>query len=97
MVVELKDLVVLSFAENNCYTKVERANAVCDERLRIDVSRGVWTYSPWKDVRIGHSRFIDRCSREGVIGVYDASDVKQLGSMVHDAMETVDRHSFEVD
>ena len=97
MVVELKDLVVLSFAENTCYTKVERANAVCDERLRIDVSRGVWSYSPWKDVRIGHSRFIDRCSREGVIGVYNSRDIRQLSSMVHDAMETVDRNAIDVD
>lgn len=97
MVIELKDLVVLSFAENNCYTKVERADAICDERLRIDVSRGVWTYSPWRDVRIGHSRFIDNCSRYGVIGVYDSRKIVHLDHMVHDAMETVDRNAIDMD
>ena len=97
MAVELRNLVVLSFASNTCYTEVKRADDLRDENLQIDTAKGLWSYSPWKDVRVGHARFVDNCSRYGVIGVYDSSDVMHLDTMVHDAMETVDRHAIDVD
>lgn|SRR3989344_2147349 len=97
MAIELRDLVVLVFAPNNCYTKVKRADDFEDDNLQVDIARGLWSYSPWKNVPVGKSRFVDRCSRYGVIGVYDFRDVGHLDAMVHDAMETVDRNSIDMD
>ena len=97
MAVELGDLVVLSFASNTCYTEVKRAYAFEDDNLQINIVKGLWSYSPWKNVPVGKSRFVDNCSRYGIIGVYDSHDVRHLNTMVRDAMDTVDRHSIDID
>jgi len=99
----LENLVVLQYASNNCYLQVRDLLKMSGESsiggscLSVDVKNGTWSYREWRDRQIGSSR---GCSRNdsGVIGVYDRTDINQLSSMVHTAVEiTHASHSSPLD
>ena len=94
--IKMGNLVILCYASNNCYTTLmslkeygEKDPAFC-----VNSDEGTWSNRTWNNVKIGGRRnhyypaSTDEC-REGIIGVYDRMDFKQLSSMVSDANEAV--------
>lgn len=98
-----KNLVVLTFAENACYTEVVLPDDPKVEKsgTTIDEVSGTWTSpdpndpaKPTQTLNIGQGRYFDRCdSRRGVIGVYDRTNLNHLGAMVSDACSVTDKSS----
>lgn len=90
---QIKDLVVLMYARNECYTNVVDAKEALSEYpgLSVDLKKGKWSYvrgsKLWEDVEIGRSIDHEYGCRGGVIGVYDRTRTEQLNSMVHHARE----------
>lgn len=89
------NLVVLEFAQNNCYPKVITAETALNKysSLKIDVDKKTWSYGEgdgnlwhrtcFNDVRIGSARFVER-NNNGIIGIYDRKKIKDLDQMVWD-------------
>jgi len=80
-----RNLVVLCFSPNICYTQVkgyERAHK--EHGLEVDLKEGTWTWNH-NTYHIGEARPLNH--KEGVIGVYNRASTQQLDSMVHKARE----------
>ena len=81
----VKDLVVLQYAFNECYVQVVSVQrAIKESRLAINTDNETWG----DGIEIGKGLL--RASyqgRDGVIGVYDRRNLKHLDQMVHDAVE----------
>lgn len=96
---KLTDLVILTYSPNACYTSVhDGAKPIKD--LAIDLEKRTWSYSHWTNIRIGQSRspyHQGHKIKEGVIGVYNRNDTKQLDSMVGDAKEATREESYSED
>ncbi|GEM_PF-2588934 len=84
-------IVFLQYASNVCYVQVV---AEAPQGVAVDVGNQTWTVD-WPQKRtykIGQSHYCGD-TRGGIIGVYDADDLNQLGSMVRAATEAVrERH-----
>lgn len=99
MVYTRSNLVVLIYADNNCYTSVVLPDdpRVESSRARIDEQNGVWSAPHNSDPaksrqtqEIGEMRYFERGSRHGVIGVYDRTDIQHLNAMVSAAQQATD-------
>jgi len=93
---ERKDLVVLMYASNSCYTTLVGADdpKVSEAKVTIDAKAGTWTgqdpsYYAVVTRPIGTSRYCDHRSRWGVIGVYDRTNLTHLNQMISTAREAV--------
>ncbi|MAH03849.1 hypothetical protein CMI39_03635 [Candidatus Pacearchaeota archaeon] len=87
-----ENLVVLTYAVNNCWTNVKEISDIDDKDFSINLEKELWSYRCWKDIKIGKKRspyttYSDEC-REGIIGVYDKTNIKHLDFLVHDAIES---------
>lgn len=106
------DLVVLQYAFNPLFVRlVEVGEDVKEKGFFIDLERRVWSSDIWKNVPIGRERAqVDYylgaskyhyhtrgCVKDGVIGVYDKRDTKQLVSMVSSATRAEREASREHD
>ena len=96
---KIEDLVVLRYAQNECYTSVVAAADVEDDKFNIDLEKQVWSYREWENRKIGQGRPThDVTDHYGIIGVYDRTNTNHLDSMVHDASESVrERHVHDED
>ena len=77
----------LVFASNTAYTKVVDE---APEGVKVDLVEGTWLWnSKYKEPlrKIGEKRYLGE-GKSGIIGVYDLDDIKQVNSMVHDAVES---------
>lgn len=81
---EKKKLVVLKFADNECYTTVvSTAKAKKeDPSFKIDKKTGTWSSLRKIPTKIGNMLRWERGAKRGVIGVYDANNMEDLKSMV---------------
>jgi hypothetical protein len=91
--IQLENLVVLQFAQNNCYVQVIDINKAIgkEEGFSLNINKGQWSYDEWKDNDIGNSRSVfnkysHKC-KSGIIGVYDRTNIKHISMMVNDALE----------
>ena len=79
-----KNVVVLVYAPNNCYTRVVPLAEA--EEVTVNCQDGLWFDGGGTIRQIGEHRNCGLDSvREGVIGVYDRSLIEQLNSMLHAA------------
>jgi len=87
------NIVVLQYAENNCYV-----NAISVEKARkkhpsfsVEIERNEWKFEEEK-FKIGKRRngLYDKSNRYGVIGVYHADSIEELDSMVHAVVEALE-------
>ena len=90
---KLENLVVLQYSPNNCYVQVrslEESQTEHGDELKIDLSKGTWSYREWADKKIGVGRVSQgyEC-RYGIIGVYDRKITPHLGKMVDDGINSV--------
>lgn len=90
---QISNIIVLSYASNNCYT------TVVDEiprEIEVDCEAGTWNFVKGHHLHretayeIGNARHCSRDSREGVIGVYDRMKTAHLGKMLSDAKGATD-------
>ena len=100
--IDPKNLIVLKYAFNECYVKVETFEEANDERLSVDFERGVWSINTKgrlpEEIPIGKKRYLERSTSNAIIGVYDRTDNEHLGAMVHAATEsTRERRSWMED
>jgi len=87
-------IVVMSYTWPNEYSCKAMSLREAQEHfkdLRIDFEKGTWSWEEWENIPIGkarsiYSKYHTRVT-EGVIGVYDVSDVRHLDRMVKDAVE----------
>jgi hypothetical protein len=96
-----KNLVVLIFSENECYTEVVLPDnpKVKKSGTAIDEGGGTWTApdpndpaKPAQTQEIGRGRYFGRCdSHWGVVGVYDRTNLGHLNAMVSDACNATDK------
>jgi len=91
-----KNLVVLQYCQNTCYTSVVKfdINKLPEGVLSVNPNGGTWQtktagFHPCtQSLRIGKDvRRCDGSCRYGVIGIYDSTDVDHLDKMVNDAKE----------
>ena len=100
-----KDLVVLSYSDNNLYTKVAEFKDEKIDGLEVDVDKMVWSYcfgdySKLEDIPIGSCRNFYGShgeSSRGVIGVYDKTNMEHLNSMNYDAKWATRERNWSVD
>ncbi|MDO8490077.1 MAG: hypothetical protein Q7S47_01515 [bacterium] len=86
----LKDLVVLMYASNTCFTTVCSAKTE-QPRLEIDPAKGVWTFDG-RQYRISvDMRRCEHGCRGGVIGVYDPREVQHINTMIRHSQEALER------
>ncbi|MEK7195466.1 MAG: hypothetical protein AAB655_02105 [Patescibacteria group bacterium] len=107
MAYKRENLVVLMFADNECYTDVVLPDdpKVKKSRAVIEENKGTWTAPHPSDPalapqtrKIGESRYFEHGSRWGVIGVYDRTLLNHLAAMVSAGCGATDRTSpHEVD
>jgi len=96
-----KNLVVLAYASNECYTKLVRLgsleseaanmNSVDVKDLKIDIEKMVWSFCKWEypigEGRRGLGEFNN--FRWGIIGIYNISSYEHVRRLVSDAQEAV--------
>ena len=103
-----ENLVALIFASNTCYTEVVELSEVSGRKvhdpedgwwkwamIELDLEKGTWRHGKNKKGKIGGScRYESSGSRNeyGLIGIYDKTNIKHLGSMVHDGKEATEDH-----
>ena len=96
----LKDLVVLKFSDNTCYTSVVNIKDIKDESFNVDIKNKTWSYKERKNVKIGNSRNLrDNFSNEikyGVIGVYNRKLINNLNSLVFASKEFTESHAYSI-
>ncbi len=87
-----RNLVVLRYAFNECYTQVVTLtdSEVKKEKIVINERGGTWSKPGSLDApfKIGKSCFPRQSSYE-IIGIYDRTQLKHLDSMVHDSNEAI--------
>jgi hypothetical protein len=100
-----EDLVVLCYATNECYTNVVPLNED-EQKIKVDTEKGLWSLLEGRRDCYGKAYFkigydMKHCnwdSREGIIGVYDKTDIEHLGHMVYHSREaTYDERSVTCD
>ncbi|MBU0907189.1 MAG: hypothetical protein KKD18_04345 [Nanoarchaeota archaeon] len=101
-----KQLVVLAYADNTCYTRVlslAEAREV-DPALFVYPHKGTWSFMQrglskpgYRERTIGEGIAGERGSRGGIIGVYDATNLEHLNAMVHMAREATREPSSPLD
>ncbi len=90
MRVSKKNIVVLVYTVNNLSTKVVPLAEV--EDVTVNCQDGLWFDGGGTIRQIGEHRNCGQNSvREGVIGVYDRSQIEQLNSMLHAASYATSR------
>ena len=90
----MKDLVILMYTSNTCYTIVSSTIPNIPEGLQIDLDTCTWTFDG-KRYQIGGMRRCEYGCRWGVIGVYDRQNIQHLDAMVHHSKEATEgRLSF---
>ncbi len=94
---DARNLVVLSYSGNTCYTKLKELNIdnLPAHVERVDLENGVWMFrSPLErgTYKIGtESRICEYGCRFGVIGIYDRTNIAHLKNMfcaTHEAVRT---------
>ena len=93
------NLLVLKFAQNNCYTNLVRFNPenLYDGLVSVDADRGTWVIQdmddsthPLREIAIGHGReCFSASSRRGVIGIYDQTKLVHMGRMMYHAQDAI--------
>jgi hypothetical protein len=97
-----KNLLVLAYASNECYTALvrlseleeaaKRMNSVNSNDLTINLKDGIWSFGQWHDFPIGQGRLRQpNHSRSGIIGVYDFSVYEHISRLVNDAQQAVEK------
>ncbi len=95
---KVEDLVVLSYADNECYTNVRPlADFVNEIRVSLDDGgiNGMWAWMHFL-TPIGRARAHFQGPyrpKGGVIGVFDRSSIDHLNAMIHAAREFVEESS----
>lgn len=79
-----ENLVILRYSPNICCTQVVNLKDEPSKKFELDLEKRVWSFDKWEKIPIGTSRS-DRDYRDGIIGVYDRTNIKHLNSMVNDA------------
>ena len=93
MAIRRKNLIALIFAPNNYYTRVVSIDdpEVIKDKITINLRAGTWrrhSKTHYKTYSIGTARYVRfGYGVNGVIGVYDRTDLGHLNSMVHDVKE----------
>lgn len=92
----IENLIVLQYANNECYTTVVSVKKATSKHksFSVDTTKNKWSYEG-KEYKIGNSRYIEQ--HYGVIGVYDRMSIKHLDSMVHDAKEATSSRGYCLD
>jgi len=99
--VTLEKLVVLKYADNECYVQVvsvkEAMEKYGEKYFGIDLAKRTWRYGQ-SQFKIGSRRECERGSRGGVIGVFNRFNIDQLDSLAHAAVNAVSSdHIFSCD
>jgi len=87
----MKDLVILMYASNTCYTTVQKTEPRLPEGLEIDLDTCSWKFDN-RRYTIGEMRHCECGCRWGVIGVYNRQDIAHLNAMVYHGNEAVREH-----
>jgi hypothetical protein len=85
------DLIVLQFADNNCYMQIRNVSVAIAKHgntFSVNLNKGTWKYDG-EELEIGRSRYVDRHSKYGVIGVYDRNNDNHLDRMVNASNEAI--------
>ncbi len=101
------NLVVLAYASNSCYVTVLELSKYekMDPSLVLDFRQGGWLNCSFNLTRFGDRRpeyyqkgpgYHQPC-REGIIGIYDRTNLKHLKSMVFAATEATLGPGYQVD
>jgi len=88
-----EDLVVLCFSNNPCSTNVVPLDEGAQD-LTVDIKKGVF-YQGSGSFMIGKDRIyysIGCWPKNGVIGIYDRTNLEHLSKMVHHAREATTDH-----
>ena len=82
---KIKDLVVLRYCFNECYVEVVSVQRARKEsKLVFDLNAGTWG----KGNKIGKGLHMSSYQgRDGIIGVYDRTELSHLNQMTYDAVE----------
>jgi len=94
---KLENIVVLQYADNECYTTVVvpiDAIKKHGKNFSIDLTNNTWIYNN-KRHKIGESCYIDNHSHYGVIGVYDQTLIKHLNRMVMDSKSATESGHYD--
>lgn len=86
-----QNLIALKYAQNNCCLQVVDVDAVPE--VKLDLERKTWSWENYMNLKIGEKRSLylnGFPNREGVIGVYDKSETKQIDAMVADSREATE-------
>ena len=86
-----QNLIALIYAQNHCYTRVVDIDAVPE--VELDIEKEAWSWENYRNIKIGDKRSLylnGFPNREGIIGVYDKSETKQLDAMVSHSREATD-------
>lgn len=98
--ITMDKLVVLKYADNECYVQVVSVEEAMDQYagfFDINLAKREWRYGKQK-FKISHSRECSRGSRGGIIGVYNRESVNDLDAMAHAATAAVETdHVFSCD
>lgn len=90
----MKDLVILTYADNTNTTMVRDSEPNLPDGLRIDLDTCTWIFDE-KRYHIGQMRRCEQGCRWGVIGVYNRQNIQHLSYMLHHSHEAVrERLSF---
>ena len=93
-----KNLVVLCYASNTCYTTVVPLDEN-EQDVRVNIPKSCWSMVKTKRLyRIGEEmRHCDNGCRGGVIGIYDRTNINHLDYMVHHSGEATESESSASD
>ena len=94
-----KNLIILKYATNECYTQVVDLRTSSDKNFKLDLENRVWSFKEEENIPIGNSSNPPGrgCGRYGIIGVYDKTKIEHLNSMVHNAREFTESPGLDLD
>ena len=96
----IKDLVVLAYSQNECYTSVlsikQAEEKYKEYGFSVDAEKNTWSFDK-KDYLIPISRTCQHGSRWGIIGVYNRNNDRHLGLMVSHSKEATSSPSYHDD
>lgn len=84
----MKDLIILVYASNKCYTTVRSTEQNLVDGLEIDLDTCSWKFDG-RRYQIGEMRRCEYGCQWGVIGIYDRQDIQHLDAMVRHSNEAL--------
>jgi len=92
-----ENLIVLYYNGNNCVTSMGSLTAFRNKgktiwldpgKLEVDLEEGAWSFDS-RGESIGRGKHMEDYMREGVVGVYDRTNLKHLAQFMRDSQEAV--------